>query len=111
MDTFAAGTGRSTVEFEPREVCPSCDEGAVTYLDQEKRFSYGGEHTKTPEVRFRVMVPVGRCDKCNFMFTDRRAEEIIDKVVRDYQEKNPQQKPGLFIQFGTQYHGKTLWEG
>lgn len=61
--------------------CPQCEANSVSFHDETETFEYGAGDDS---VELRARVPVGHCAKCEFIFTDARAEQKRHEAVCKY---------------------------
>lgn len=61
--------------------CLECEKDAVEEEVEGITFPYIGG------IEFYAVVPVMRCSECKFAWTDYRAEEIQEEIVRRYNDK------------------------
>lgn len=61
------------------DLCPACNAEACHESLESETFPYGDKG-----VEITVTVPVIRCDNCDFVFTDQRAERARHRAVCDF---------------------------
>jgi hypothetical protein len=64
------------------EFCLECGSSHLTETIVKHDFQYGSD-MRTGAV-LSTVVPVFHCERCNFAFTDYRAEEARAKVISEY---------------------------